>query len=100
VAADPGPSNVTYYRPADPAEAAEFDAFLRLLPQLRPTHGHQYVAVSGGRVVAAGVYLGDVERMARAAVGVAPAYVGWVEPVGGYVFMSGQFRIVPDGASG
>jgi hypothetical protein len=87
---------VVHYRPPDPAEAAEFDAFLRLLPDLRPTHAHQYVAVSGGRVVAAGPHLGTV----RAAAGGAAYYCGWVEPVGGYVPRSGKVVVAPPAGDG
>src|SRR4051794_18201364 len=75
-----------YVRPADPAEAAEFDGFLRLLPGLRATHGCHYVAVRDGRVIASGMYLDPVLRLAKSAVGGAAFYCGWVEPVGGYVF--------------
>lgn len=92
-AAEDVPTTTTYYRPADPAVAAEFDEFLRLLPVLRPTHGGHYVAVRQGQVVASGLYLDPVLRLARAAVADAPFYCGWVEPVGGYEFRSGLVMV-------
>ena len=49
-------SKVTHFRPQDPAEAAEFDAFMGMLPILRLTHPGQFVAVCGGEVIATGVY--------------------------------------------
>ena len=79
-----------YYRPDVPAEAAEFDSFLSLLPELRPTHGGNFVAVRAGRVIASGIYLDPVLKLAKAAVGSKPFYCGWIEPIGGYVFRFGS----------
>jgi hypothetical protein len=99
--ADPEPSLVTYHRPEDPAVAAEFDAFMRMLPGLRATHGGHHVAVSGGSVVASGVFLNEVDRMAKQAVGFnAPIYHGWVEPVGWTGFRSGQLIVLGEGSPG
>lgn len=93
------PSSVTYYRPADPAVAAEYDAFMRMLPDLRQTHGHQHVAVCGGRIVAAGTHLTEVHRIVRRAANGAAYYCGRVDPVGGYVFRSGQVVVPPAGGA-
>jgi hypothetical protein len=77
-------TNVTYYRPEDPGEAAEYDAFVAMLPQLRVTNAGEYVAVSGGRVVARGPDLGSVLTRAKEAR-TEPFFCGWVEPPGGTV---------------
>jgi hypothetical protein len=79
-----------YYRPDDPAEATEFDSFLSLLPELRRTHGGNFVAVRAGRVIASGVYLDPVLKLAKAAVGAKSFYCGWIEPIGDYVFRFGS----------
>jgi hypothetical protein len=76
---------VRHYRPDDPAVAVEFDSFLALLPQLRPLHGGHYVAVRGGRVIASGVCLDSVLKLAKAAVVSEPFYCGLVEPPEGLV---------------
>jgi hypothetical protein len=99
--ADPGPAPVTYYRPTDPAVAAQFDAFLRMLPGLRTSHGGHYVAVSGGAVVASGLYLDGVDKLARQAVGPdAAVYHGWVEPSGWTGFRSGKLVEVREAPPG
>ncbi len=88
----PEPS-VRYHRPADPGVAAEFDEFMRLLPRLRPTHGGHFVAVRACRVIASGAYLDAVLKLAKAEAGGAPFFCEWIEPVGGYVFRSGNLMI-------
>jgi hypothetical protein len=89
-------TDATYVRPVDPAEAAAFDSFMKLLPGLRPTHGGLFVAVQGGRVLASGLFLDGVLKLAHAAAGNAAFYCAWVEPVGGYVFRSGLIGVLPD----
>jgi hypothetical protein len=99
--ADPGPAQVTYYRPVDPAVAAEFDAFLQMLPGLRTSHGGHYVAVSGGRIIASGLYLDGVDKLAKQAVGPdAAVYHGWVEPSGWARFRSGKLVEVREAPPG
>jgi len=87
---------VAYYRPSDPAIAVEFDDFLHLLPMLRTTHGGQYVAVCGGQVIASGLYVDTVLRLAEQVVAGRLFYCGWVEPLEGDVFQSGKVEILPD----
>jgi hypothetical protein len=94
VMAIPEPPTSSLIRPSDPAIAAEFDSFLRLLPGLRATHGGHYVAVRGHQVIASGMCLDSVLRLAREAVGTAPYYCGCVEPIGGYMFRSGQVVVL------
>lgn len=84
------PTTVTYCRPDDPAVATEFDSFLALLPRLRELHGGHFVAVRSGRVIASGVYLDPVIKLAKAASGSEPFYCEWVEPPEGYVFRFGS----------
>ena len=96
---EPGEATMTYYRPDDPAAAAEFESFLALLPGLRGPHGGEYVAVRGGRVIAAGDDLDAVLKSARAAVGTTAFYCGWVEPAGGYVFRFGSPTVIADADS-
>lgn len=86
-------SNVTHFRPQDPAEAAEFDAFLRMLPGLRVTHGGQYVVVCGGEVIASGFDLDTVDRTVKPVARGRPIYYGWVEPPDGFVAFSGLFEV-------
>jgi hypothetical protein len=83
-----------YYRPEDPVEAAEFDSFLVLLPLLQQTHAGNFVAVRGGQVIASGVYLDPVLKLAKLAVGANAFYCGWVEPPGDYVLRFGSPTIV------
>jgi hypothetical protein len=92
-------TNVKYYRPADPDEAAEFDSFLALLPQLRESNAGQYVAVRAGRVIASGMYADPVIKLARCAVGGAAFYCGWVEPPGGSVYRFGSPTLVREAGS-
>lgn len=94
VTAIPEPPTSSLIRPSDPAIAAEFDSFLRLLPGLRTTHGGHYVAVRGDHVIASGMCLDSVIRLARKAVGGLAYFCGWVEPIGGYVFRSGQVVVL------
>ena len=92
-------TSVRYYRPADPVIAAEFDSFIALLPQLRESHGGEYVAVCRGGIVASGIDLDSVMKQAIARVGADPYYCGWVEPVGGYVFRVGSPSVLPEAGS-
>ncbi len=89
-------STVEYFRPRDPAEGVEYDAFLRMLPQLRTDHGGEFVAVSGGEVIASGVYVHTVEKDARRAAAGRTYYCEWVEPPEGYVFSIGGFEVRSD----
>jgi hypothetical protein len=89
-------TNVRYYRPSDPGEAVEFDSFVSILPQLRESHAGEYVAVLGGRVIAAGVHADAVFKRAEADAGAAPFYCAWVEPPGGYVFRFGSASSVTE----
>jgi hypothetical protein len=89
-------ASVTYYRPDDPAVATEYDGFLRLLPMLRVIHGGHYVAVRNGHVIASGLYLDAVLKLAKAETGEAPFFCEWVEPVSGYTFRSGLVAVLPD----
>jgi hypothetical protein len=89
-------TNVRYYRPADPGEAAEFDSFIALLPQLGESHAGEYVAVRGGQVIASGLSLDPVLKLARAALGSEPFFCGWVEPAAGYVFRFGSPTLLTD----
>jgi hypothetical protein len=89
-------ASITYYRPEDPAVATEFDGFLRLLPMLRLLHAGHYVAVRAGQVIASGLYLDAVLKLANAEVGTAPLYCGWVEPISGYTFRNGVITNLPD----
>jgi hypothetical protein len=89
-------TTVRYYRPDDPAVAAEFDSFLAILSQLRESHAGEYVAVRGGRIIASGMYLDQVLKLAKAAVGTEPFYCGWVEPPEGYVFRFGSPALVSE----
>jgi hypothetical protein len=98
-AAAPDEATVKYYRPDDPAVAVEFDSFLALLPQLRESHGGQYVAVRSGRVIASGTDLDSVLKQAKAAVGTEPFFCGLVEPPGGYVCRFGSPTVVSEGGS-
>ena len=86
-------SNVKYYRPQDPAEAAEFDAFMRMLPELRHTHGGKNVAICGGEVVAVGDFLNLVEQRARLLTQGRAVYYAWIEPPEGYIAFSGLFEV-------
>jgi hypothetical protein len=93
---DTDSASVAYYRPDDPAIATEFDGFLRLLPVLRLIHGGHYVAVRNGCVIASGLYLDTVLKLAKAEVGNTPLYCGWVEPVSSHIFRSGVVAVLPD----
>jgi hypothetical protein len=88
-------TSVRYYRPADPREAAEFDSFLALLPELRESHAGEYVVVRGGRVIASGANLDPLLKRAKETVGAEPFYCGWIEPRGGSVFHFGSPTVVP-----
>lgn len=81
---------IKYLRPTDPAEANEFDSFVQLVPELRRTHGGHFVAVRAGRVIASGLYLDPVTKLAKAAVGTESFYCGWIEPLAGYIFRMGS----------
>ena len=89
----PAPPTTTLFRPTDPAVATEFDSFMRLLPSLRITHGGHYAAVRSDQVIASGVFLDTVLRLARMATNGAPFFCGWVEPPEGYAFRSGQLVV-------
>jgi hypothetical protein len=86
----------TYHRPADPREAAEFDAFERLLPALRERHPDEYVAVCGGEVVAHGFWLDAVDREAKRLAPGRAVYLGWVEPGDEYVVRIGGVTVVEE----
>jgi hypothetical protein len=88
-------ASVCYYRPTDPVVASEFDGFLRLLPMLRVMHGGHYVAVRAGQVIASGLYLDAVLKLAKAETGEAPFFCEWVEPASGYTFRSGLVEVLP-----
>jgi hypothetical protein len=97
--ADCEASGVRYFRPSDPEEAAEFDAFLAMLPRLRESHAGEFVAVRAGRVIASGAYLDPVLKQAKSAVGPDAFYCGWVEPPGGYVFRLGSPTLATEAES-
>ena len=92
-------STVKYYRPQDPAEATEFDAFLRMLPDLRAKHGGQYVAICGGEIVARGVTLLFVDQDAKRIANGRVYFREWVEPPEGYVFRIGGVTVLPESTS-
>ena len=89
-------STVEYFRPQDPAEGVEYDAFLRMLPQLHTDHGGEFVAVSGGEVIASGVYYSQVSEEAKRAAGDRTVYCEWAEPSDGYTFFIGGFTVLTD----
>ena len=61
-------------RPTDPAIAAEYDAFERLLPVLMKQYPCQYVALQGGAVVAVGDTRVDAATAAHRLQPGVPAY--------------------------
>lgn len=73
-------SNVTHFRPTNPAQAAEFDAFMDMLPVLRLTHPFAHVAICGGEVIACGSFPADVEEEAKEIANGRAVYYGRVEP--------------------
>lgn len=83
-----------YYRPADPAVAAEYDAFWCLFPTLLVSHKGRYVAVYQGRVIDAGDDLDSVSRRVRARHGAVPVYIVRVCD-GSEAVRVGGIRIVP-----
>jgi hypothetical protein len=89
-------TRVKYYRPVDPAVAAEYDSFIVMMPQLRESHPGEYVAVRGGRVIASGNDLDAVLKRARVMIGAAPFYCGWIEPPGGSIVHFGSPSISPE----
>ncbi len=89
-------STVKYYRPSNPAGAAEFDAFLRLLPDLRTTHPGQYVANCGGEIVASGSCYLSVELGVKHIADGRAYYCDWVEPPEGYNFSNGYVEVQPE----
>jgi hypothetical protein len=91
-------ASVRYFRPVDPAEAAEFDSFLQLLPQLRSCYAGCYVAVRGGQVIASGAYADAVHKQATGS-GAAPFYCAWVEPPEGHIFRVGAPRLIAEARS-
>lgn len=86
---------VVHFRPSDPQEAAEFDAFLRMLPELRERHLGDYVAVCGGEVIAHGSWLDTVDREAKRLAPGRVVYFGWVDPPD-YVAESGLFEVIEE----
>ena len=72
---DPDTFEWVYVRPADPRLAAEYDAFRAMFADLVAARAGQYVAVSGGQVVAAGPTLDGVFRKVKATHGHVPAYL-------------------------
>lgn len=84
-----------YYRPADPAVAAEYDAFWCLFPTLLASHKGRYVAVYQGRVIDTGDDLGSVSRRVRALHGGAPVYVARVCD-GSEMVRVGGIRVGPE----
>ena len=56
----------------------EYQAFVRLLPELLQTYRNQYVAIHDGHVVASGSELVDVAMRAYAEHGYVPIYVNLV----------------------
>ena len=91
-------STVQYFRPQDPAEGEEYDAFLRMLPQLRTSHLWEYVAIYGGEVVAGGVHLDPVLREATRFADGRAVYCGRVEPEGHVCFIGG-FTVLADAST-
>lgn len=90
---------VEHFRPTDPAEAAEFDHFSRLLPALRDTHPGDYVAVCGGAVIARGPTLDSVYRTGSGLAAGRGVYVGWIDPPGGVEVRFGGLTVMEDEAS-
>lgn len=86
-------SHATHFRPADPAQAAEFDAFVGMLPILRITHPFQNVAVCGGEVIARGSFPADVEEEAREIANGRPVYIGRVEPTRNSTFSTSRAAV-------
>jgi hypothetical protein len=71
---------VEHLRPADPAEAVEFDHFMRMLPMLREQHPGDYVAVCGGEVIARDSWLDAVDREAKRLAPGRVVYLGFIDP--------------------
>src|SRR5262245_60832762 len=72
----------------------EYQAFLRLLPQLLPTHRGQYVAVHEGQVVASGPDKLAVALQAFSQVGNVSIHVGLVTGEPQPVVRSGVRRLL------
>jgi hypothetical protein len=87
------PDCTQHFRPVDPREAVEFDAFLQLLPTLQQTRPGDHVAVCGGAVIASGKFASRVHDAAVAIAEGRAFYLGWVEPAGGWTVMSGLFEV-------
>jgi hypothetical protein len=87
---------VEHFRPADPAEAVEFDHFMRMLPALRERHPGDYDAVCGGELIARSEFSSRVDSEAQVRAAGRAVYVGFIDPHS-YVIHIGGFDIIKVG---
>ncbi len=69
-----GPPYYPPARPSDPFLLPEYESFRRMLPDLLKTNAGQYVAISGGKVIAGGQKADEVVATVCANSGERPVY--------------------------
>jgi hypothetical protein len=88
--------NVEHYRPADPAEAVEYDHFMRMLPALRENHAGDHVAVCDGKAVVIDQFASTVDDEGRRLAAGRPVYFGFIDPPD-YVVRIGGVTVIEVG---